>query len=165
MTIEDVESGVGTPPPRGGQVRLALGLALVGAVLFTLVTYGLVQTREPLKTAGLRNGDCAPGPLTESARDGEFTFHTSGLIDPQNELLVVTRRDARLGDRVEASLEQLDGQGNVGLMSSPAEVRDAASNEVVFRITVLGPAGEGCWRVDVSDGRGRASYVVRVRAR
>jgi hypothetical protein len=165
VTIEEVDSEIGTNQPRAGRRRLIVGLALAGVALFTLVTYALIQTREPLKTVGFRDGSCTPGPLTESARNGEFTFQTSGLIDPQNESLVVSRSGARLGDRVESSLDQLDGAGNAGLIASTAEVRDAASNEVVFRVLVLGPAGEGCWRVDVSDARGKASYVVRVDAR
>ncbi len=165
MTIEEVESEVGTPQPLARRLRLAVALALAGAGLVTLVTYGLIQTREPFRLAGFLSGECVPGPLTESARNGQFTFETSGTIDPQNELLVVSRSEARLGDRVEASMDQLDGLGNVGLISSSAEVRVVASNDVVFRIPVLGPAGEGCWRVDVSDARGRTSYVVRVRAR
>jgi hypothetical protein len=163
MTIQEDESEVAIPQPRGGRRSLAVGLGLAGVALFTFVTYGLIQTVGPFREAGFRNGECTPGPLTESARNGEFTFQTSGVIDLQNERVVVSRRGARLGDRVEASLDQLDGVGNAGRMSSLAEVREGAPNEVVFRVVVLGPAGEGCWRVDVSDGRGTASYVVQVR--
>jgi hypothetical protein len=162
MTIQEGEERA-TSSPRGRRFGLPVaGLALAGVALFALVTYGLTQAGRLFSSpAGFRDGDCSPGPLTESARNGEYVFQTSGVIDLQNELLVVSRRGARLGDRVDASLDQLDGPGRIGL-SSPAESREAASDEVVFRVPVYKPAGEGCWKVDVSDKRGTASYVVQV---
>jgi hypothetical protein len=165
MTIQEDEEQVAISRPRrrrlGGLPVAALALAVV--ILFTFVTYGLIQSGGLFTSpAGFRNGECTPGPLTDSARNGEYDFHTSGVIDRQNEFLVVSRRGASLGDRIEAGLHRLDGLGRIGLVSSPAEIRDGP-NDMVFRVPVYKPAGEGCWRVEVSDGRGTASYVVQVR--
>jgi hypothetical protein len=166
MTIHEDEEQVALSRPRrrrlGGLLPVA-GFALAGVVVFTVVTYALIQSGGFFTSpAGFRNGECTPGALTDSARNGEYGFQTSGVIDRQNEFLVVSRRGARPGDRIEARLHQLDGAGRTALMSDPAEIRDGA-NDIVFRVPVYKPAGEGCWRVDVSDARGTASYVVQVR--
>lgn len=132
-------------------VRLML-IVLIAAV-------GACQLASPVPA--VRTDDCAPGPLTDSARNGEFVFETSGVVDLQNELLIVTRRGARSGDRLEASLRRLDASGQIGLPSTIAVVRDGS--DVIFRLPIYKPAGAGCWRVDVSDERGAASYVVKIR--
>jgi hypothetical protein len=123
-----------------------------------IAALGACQSASPVPP--VRGEDCTPGPLTDSARNGEFVFETSGVVDLQNEFLIVTRRGARSGDRLEASLRRLDASGQIGLPSTFAVVRDA--NNVVFRLPVYKPAGEGCWRVDVSDERGTASYVIAI---
>jgi hypothetical protein len=148
---------------------LAVHLAMRAVLL--LVVAALCACETTTAPPGFRNGDCAPGPLTDSARNGEYVFHTSGVVDLQNEFVVVSRRGARAGDRLEASLHQLDGLGRIGLMGAIGEVRGVTSSEVVFRIPVYKPAGAGCWRVDVMNEIGTAnfvvtaSYVVEVRER
>lgn len=114
-------------------------------------------------TPGYGDRTCTPGPLTESARSGEYDFRND-LVDSRGEYVVVAKRDARIGDRLSATLARLDAPGLIGLPPFAAE--PTTSQGLVFKVGVYKPAGAGCWRVDLMDpatGRFLASYVVLVR--
>lgn len=116
-----------------------------------------------VRTPGSRDGTCTTGPLSESARNGEFVFRST-TVKEGNEYVVVSKRGAKIGERLFATLEQLDGPGRIGLPTSAAE--PLGSGELVFKVGIYKPAGSGCWRVDLrdpSDSQIVASYVVLVR--
>jgi len=112
---------------------------------------------------GFVNGVCTGGPLTESARSGEYVFRWTD-IDEGNEFLIVEKRGAAIGDRLFATFSRLDAPGQIGYPEVIAQ--PFGSGPPVFRIGMYKPAGIGCWRVDLrsaSDSQVVASYVVRIR--
>jgi hypothetical protein len=112
---------------------------------------------------GSQSGTCTTGPLTESARNGEYVFRTT-LIDAGNEFVLVQKRGAQIGERMSAILRRLDAPGQVGLPPFAAE--PLGPGELIFKVGIYKPAGKGCWQVDLmdpSDGRVVARYVVDVR--
>jgi hypothetical protein len=112
--------------------------------------------------AGYRNGTCTAGPLTESARNGEFVFRWTD-IDEGNEFLIVEKRGAKIGDAIFATLARLDAPGQIGYPEVIAQ--PFGSGPPVFRMGIYKPAGIGCWRVDLrsaTDSQVVASYLVRV---
>lgn len=119
----------------------------------------IARSMRPLASAGFRDGHCNTGPLTESARNGEYVFQTTGLVDIQNEFVFVAKRGAQPGDRLGANLRRLDADGWIGLPDTAAET---AGGQLRFRLWVYKPAGKGCWQIDMIDGS-NASYVVEVR--
>lgn len=133
----------------------------------TITALDALLTTAPARTPlwvvwpGFRNGICTTGPVTESARNGDYEFLTD-VVDERNEFVSVLKRGARPGDRVGANLVRLDASGWIGLPAMSAE--PMGHSEFGFRIPVYKPAGRGCWQVNVQiGGRDVASYVVEVR--
>lgn len=139
----------------------ALYIALSGPLGTRDELVRIARSMRPLAVPGFRDGGCNTGPVTESARNGDYVFQTNGIVDVQNEVVSVVKRGAQPGDRVTASLSRLDSFGRIGLPETTAQ--PTAGGQLRFGIPVYRPAGEGCWQIDVIDGSNVASYVVEVR--
>jgi hypothetical protein len=123
----------------------------------------VARSMRPLAPPGFRDGRCETGPATESARNGDFVFQTTGIVSAQNEVVFVAKRGTKLGDHVEARLSRLDASGSIGLLEATAQ--PGPVGQMRFAIPVFKPAGAGCWQIDVMDGTKSASYVVEVQGR
>jgi len=121
----------------------------------------IARSMRSLVPPGFRDGRCHTGPVTQSARNGDYVFQTTGIIDDRNEFVFVVKRGAQVGDQVAVSITRLDDRGRILLPPLTAEPRDAG--RPAFKLPIYKPTGEGCWQVDLIDGPNVVSYVVEVR--